>query len=116
MPLNPLSITANAISLYLDGSLHTAKDLIATAMKIENSEPKTTSKLRGYIQKMRNQLDVYLQQEWVSKHAIPTLGITGRAPADWRVTVGDIIKTQDDKDNDNILEITTGRMNEWASL
>lgn len=65
---------------------------------------------------MKNQLGVYLQQEWVSKHSAPTLGITGRAPADWRVRVHDILKTPADIENNNTLEITTGRMNQWSSL
>ena len=73
-PLNPLSITKNAISLFIDGSLQTAGALVATAMKIESSEPKSAKKLRGYIAQMKNQLDVYLQQEWITRHPQPTRG------------------------------------------
>lgn len=73
-PLNPLSITKNAISLYIDGSLQTAGALVAAAMRIESSEPKSAKKLRGYIAKMKNQLDIYLQQEWITRHAQPTRG------------------------------------------
>jgi hypothetical protein len=69
-----LKITKNAISLFIDGSLQTAGALVATAMKIESSEPKSAKKLRGYIAQMKNQLDVYLQQEWITRHPQPTRG------------------------------------------
>jgi len=106
-PLNPMTISPNSISLYIDGSLQSANSLISTAMKITDNKYQTVEKMKKYILTMKTQLETYISENWVKQKLYK--GLTGQLDESYQKTLDQILPLDGNTENLSSLDLTDGR-------